>query len=168
MQVAFRVKTDAAILGAGIVLAGGADAYPAPPATSRQHPKLTASFSPQTRNATCGSPPWRDAMDFRCSCFHRILFTRVASTVLILTPAFWMLFSCPAVPETPASRDKRKIAFSYQHSDRNGSPPNACHGSPHFVQHKMIFWDNGQQAGLICKGIAPACHAESRLLNYNY
>jgi len=33
-----------------------ADAYPAAPATPRHHPKLTASFSPQTRNATCGSP----------------------------------------------------------------------------------------------------------------
>jgi hypothetical protein len=56
MQIAFRVKTDAAILGAGFVLAGGADTYPAPPATPRHHPKLTAPFSPQTRNATCGSP----------------------------------------------------------------------------------------------------------------
>jgi hypothetical protein len=55
-QVAFRVQTDAAILGAGFVLAGGADIYPAPPATSRHHPKLAASFSPRTRNATCGSP----------------------------------------------------------------------------------------------------------------
>jgi len=64
MQVAFRVQTDAVILGAGIVLAGGADAYPAPPATPRQHPKLTTPFSPPARNATCGSPPWRDAMDF--------------------------------------------------------------------------------------------------------
>jgi hypothetical protein len=47
MQFAFRVQTDAAILGAGFVLAGGADAYPAPPATPRHHPKLTASFSPK-------------------------------------------------------------------------------------------------------------------------
>jgi hypothetical protein len=47
MQVAFRVQTDAAILGANIVLAGGADIYPAPPAPPRYHPKLTASFSPK-------------------------------------------------------------------------------------------------------------------------
>jgi hypothetical protein len=47
MQIAFRVKTDAAILGAGFVLAGGADTYPAPPATPRHHPKLTTSFSPK-------------------------------------------------------------------------------------------------------------------------
>jgi hypothetical protein len=58
MQIAFRVQTDAAILGAGIVLAGGADIYPAPPATPRHHPprrqeamrgkaKLTASFAPK-------------------------------------------------------------------------------------------------------------------------
>jgi hypothetical protein len=47
MQFAFRVQTDAAILGAGVVLAGGADAYPAPPATPRHHPKLAASFSPK-------------------------------------------------------------------------------------------------------------------------
>jgi hypothetical protein len=72
-QIAFRVKTDAAILGAGFVLAGGADAYPAPPATPRHHPKLTASFSPRTRNATCGSPPWRNAMDFRDSRLKREL-----------------------------------------------------------------------------------------------
>jgi hypothetical protein len=56
MQIAFRVKTDAAILGAGCVIAGGADMYPAPPALPCHHPKLTTSFSPQTRNATCGSP----------------------------------------------------------------------------------------------------------------
>jgi len=47
MQVAFRVKTDAAILGADCVLAGGADIYPAPPAPPCHHPKLTASFSPK-------------------------------------------------------------------------------------------------------------------------
>jgi hypothetical protein len=46
-QFAFRVQTDAAILGAGIVLAGGADTYPTPPATPRHHPKLTASFAPK-------------------------------------------------------------------------------------------------------------------------
>ena len=56
MQVAFRVQTDAAILSADCVLAGGADTYPAPPATPCHHSKLTTSFSPQTRNATCGSP----------------------------------------------------------------------------------------------------------------
>jgi hypothetical protein len=76
MQIAFRMKTDAAILGAGFVLADGADTYPAPPATPRHHPKLPAPFSPQTRNATCGSP--------------------------------------------------------------------------HFVQHKMIFRDNGEQTRLVC------------------
>jgi hypothetical protein len=53
-------------------------------------------------------------------------------------------------PETPASRDKRKIAVSFQ---RSGRTPNARHGSPHFVQHKMIFRDNGQQARLNCKGM---------------
>jgi hypothetical protein len=76
MQIAFRVKTDAAILGAGGVIADGADTHPAPSALPCHHPKLTASFSPQTRNATCGSP--------------------------------------------------------------------------HFVQHKMIFRDNDEQARLVC------------------
>jgi len=102
-QVAFRVQTDAAILGAGIVLAGGADAYPAPPATSRHHPKLAASFSPHfdlaqcrpTRNATCGSPPWRNAMDFRCSRLHRILFNGAASASLILNPDSCILDTAP-------------------------------------------------------------------------
>jgi hypothetical protein len=47
MQVAFRVQTDAAILGANIVLAGSADIYPAPPAPPRYHPNLTASFAPK-------------------------------------------------------------------------------------------------------------------------
>jgi hypothetical protein len=37
----------------------------------------------------------------------------------------------PAAPETPASQDKLIHPFP-------GSIPNACHGSPHFVQHKMI------------------------------
>jgi len=55
-QIAFRVKTDAAIPGAGCVVAGGADTYSAPPATPCHHPKLAAPFSPQARNATCGSP----------------------------------------------------------------------------------------------------------------
>jgi hypothetical protein len=66
-QVAFRVKTDAAILGAGIVVAGIAHVYAATPAPPCHHPplreeatqgtaKLAASFSPWTRNATCGSP----------------------------------------------------------------------------------------------------------------
>jgi hypothetical protein len=56
MQVAFRMKTNATILCANIVFAGGADACPAPPAPPRYHPKLIAFFSSQTRNATCGSP----------------------------------------------------------------------------------------------------------------
>jgi hypothetical protein len=55
-QIAFRVKTDVAIPGAGGVIAGGADTYPAPPALPCHHPGLATSFSPQTRNATCDSP----------------------------------------------------------------------------------------------------------------
>ena len=92
-QIAFRVQTDAAILGADCVLAGGADAYPAPPAPPCHHPKFTASFSPKGTkcnlrfasfcpgqndfrglSAFCrhdssfiilagGSPPWRDVME---------------------------------------------------------------------------------------------------------
>jgi hypothetical protein len=58
------MKTNATILGANIVLAGGADAYPAPPAPPRYHPKLVAFFSSQTRNAACGSPHREDAMIF--------------------------------------------------------------------------------------------------------
>jgi len=66
MQVAFRVKTDAAILGAGIVIAGGADTYPAPPTTSRHHPKLAAFFhhrhEMQPAVRLHGATPWI----FRC------------------------------------------------------------------------------------------------------
>jgi hypothetical protein len=81
-QFAFRVKTDVAILGAGFVIAGGADTYPAPPATPRHHPKLTTPFSPQTRNATCGLPHREDAMIFGPMGSRRIWLAGLTTSTL--------------------------------------------------------------------------------------
>jgi hypothetical protein len=93
MQVAFRVQTNAAILGAGIVLADGADTYPAPSATSHHHPKLTAFFAPQTRNATCGSPPWRNAMEFLVL-VDRCVWVAGGGPGHIILKKFFFVFFC--------------------------------------------------------------------------
>ena len=44
MRCAFHGEGDAVIFGAGFVVAIGADTYPAPTATPRHHPELSASF----------------------------------------------------------------------------------------------------------------------------
>jgi hypothetical protein len=85
MQIAFRVKTDAAILGAGGVIAGGADIYPAPPALPGHHPKLTTSFSPQTRNATCGSPHFARGKMISEGLFETLRAWRLGGKTLPLT-----------------------------------------------------------------------------------
>jgi hypothetical protein len=93
-QIAFRVKTDAAILGAGIVLAGGTDTYPAPPATPRQHPKLTTPFSPEGTKCNLRFASSRGRDDFRALWFCQVWFTGFLSLSLILNPVSWLQL-CP-------------------------------------------------------------------------
>ena len=118
MQVAFRMKTNAPILGANIVLAGGADTYPAPPAPPGYYPELIAFFSSQSRNATCGSPPSRGAMDSGDTPW----LCPIHATVCPIADAM--------EKRTFRLRQKAMPAGTNLSSRFPGRTPNACHGSP--------------------------------------
>ena len=53
MHCAFRGEKDAAISGAGFVVADFADSHPAKPAPPRHHPELSASFPRPWRATKC-------------------------------------------------------------------------------------------------------------------
>ena len=54
----------------------------------------------------------------------------------------------PAPPATPRRTSKLTTFFPRFLADSGHR--NAPCGSPHFVQHKMIFRDNGERAKLVC------------------